>query len=252
MSNLRKFIGCIFVLLLPTIALSQINDLRMPVIIDADRTDYDGKKSMLKFTGLRLTQGGIGIEADEALSSRMDFDDSVWKFSGNVVFDVNEGHVTCESADLEFSNFELQVATISGSPATFEFKRPGNEESTYAEAGNLVYDVARGVIEFSGGATITEGGNQISSETLVYNIKEQRINAASSGNGDDRVTVKYTPSDTAAENGAETTPERSEQPPASTDAVMPNEMPDEILDEASDEEGSAEPGSEATDLDDSV
>jgi len=194
-------ITCILILLLPTFASSQINDLRMPVIIDADRTDYDGKTSMLNFTGLRLTQGGIGIEADIARSSRMDFDDSIWHFSGNVVFDVNEGHVTCDAADLKFSNFRLELATITGSPATFEFTRAGSDEKTYAEADNLSYDVARGIIKFSGGATITEGGNQISSESLIYNIAEQRINAASSDNGIDRVTLKYTPPDSGADGG---------------------------------------------------
>ena len=47
-----------------------------------------------------------------------------------------------------------------------------------------LYNFDEGVIEFSGEATITEGGNQISSEFLVYNIVEQRINASSAGEGD--------------------------------------------------------------------
>ncbi len=188
----------ICVLLAPALASTQIGDLQMPVIIDADRTDYDGKTSMLRFTNLRLTQGGIGIQADTAHASRMDFDDSVWRFSGNVVFDINEGHVTCDSADLSFADFQLTFASIKGSPATFRFKRPDSSQSTYAEAGMLEYDVARGVIEFSGGATITEGGNQITSSSLVYDISEQRINAKSSGNGEDRVKVTYAPSDSTA------------------------------------------------------
>lgn len=199
---------------------AQINDLRMPVIIDADRTDYDGKTSMLQFTGLRLTQGGIGIKADIAHASRMDFDDSVWRFSGNVEFDVNEGHIVCDSADLKFSNFQLLEAAISGSPATFRFKRVNGGESTYAEAGTLKYNVAKGVIEFSGGATITEGGNQISSDSLVYNIREQRINAAASANGNDRVTVTYTPpaSGDTAPAPAKKTPQGTDGPPENDDA----------------------------------
>lgn len=187
--------ACVLLLLLSAQASSQTGNLQLPVIIDADRTDYDGKTSMMKFTNLRLSQGGIGIEAETARATRMDFDDSVWQFSGNVVFDVNEGHVTCDSADLTFANFQLLRASIQGSPATFEFKRPGNDQTTYAEAGKLNYDVVRGVIEFSGGATISEGGNQITSDTLFYNIKEQRINAASSGSGEDRVKVTYAPDD---------------------------------------------------------
>lgn len=201
------------------VASTQSNDLRLPVIIDADRTDYDGKTSMLKFTGLRLTQGSIGIQADVAHASRMDFDDSVWRFSGNVVFDVNEGHITCDVADLRFSDFQLLEARISGSPATFRFKRVGSDDPTYAEAGTLDYNVAKGVIEFSGGATITEGGNQISSESLVYNIREQRINAASTGSGEDRVTVTYTP----PPSGNTTSPEPADDATtddATTDDVM--------------------------------
>lgn len=206
MTTLPRIFASLLILLLPAVATSQVEDLRLPVIIDADRTDYDGKTSMLKFSGLRLTQGGISIQADIAHASRMDFDDSVWRFSGNVLFDVEEGRVTCDTADLRFTDFKLLNAKISGSPATFEFLRPGSEESTYAEAAELIYDVERGVIEFSGGATITEGGNQISSESLIYNIQEQRINAVSSGNGDDRVTVTYTPpkdDSTAAEQPAQ-------------------------------------------------
>ena len=49
------------------------------------------------------------------------------------------------------------------------------------------------MIEFSEQATITEGGNQISSHMLVYNILEQRINADSTGADDDRVRITYTP-----------------------------------------------------------
>lgn len=217
-------IASLVILLMPVLASSQIGDLRMPVIIDADRTDYDGKTSMLRFTALRLTQGGIGIEADVALASRMDFDDSVWRFSGNVVFDVNEGHVTCDSADLKFSDFQLQHATIKGSPATFEFKRSGSNESTYAEAGVLDYDVVRGVIEFSGGTTITEGGNRITSESLIYNISAQKINAASSGNGDDRVKVIFTPPDSSSASDEES-PHNASESPIDTPVDAPVEPP---------------------------
>ena len=49
------------------------------------------------------------------------------------------------------------------------------------------------MVEFAEDATITEGGNQISSNYLVYNITEQRINAQSSGDGDPKVKITYTP-----------------------------------------------------------
>ena len=89
-------------LLLPASAAAQITDLRLPISLDADSTAYDGKSSMLMFRGLRMTQGTIGIEADEGRASNLDFEDSVWRFSGNVIVDVetatlNATRPTCGS-----------------------------------------------------------------------------------------------------------------------------------------------------------
>ena len=60
-------------------------DLRLPISLDADSTDYDGKTSMLMFSGLRLSQGNIGVQADTGRATRLDFEDSTWHFDGNVV-----------------------------------------------------------------------------------------------------------------------------------------------------------------------
>ena len=189
--------------LLPAAAGAQITDLRLPISLDADSTAYDGKNSMLMFRGLRLTQGTIGIEADEGRASNLDFEDSVWRFSGHVVIDVENGHIECDSADLQFTNHQLTLATIAGAPATFELTRAGSEEATYAEAGKLRYDLLAGTIEFSGDAVITEGGNKIASDFLVYNILEQRINAQGSPDGDGKVRITYTPKDEAADTAGQ-------------------------------------------------
>jgi lipopolysaccharide transport protein LptA len=195
----------------PALALAQTDDLRLPISLDAESTAYDGKSSMLMFQGLRLSQGNIGIVADEGRATQLDFEDSVWHFSGNVVIDVENGHMESNAADLEFSGYQLRRATITGSPATFEMKRPGSEQVTYAEAGRLVYKFDEGIVEFSEDATITEGGNQISSSYLVYNIREQRINASSAGEGDPRVRITYTPG--AAGEGAAQDPETRDELP---------------------------------------
>ena len=188
---LARSLACI--LLLPVLALAQGSELRLPISLDADSTDYDGKSSMLMFRGLRLSQGTMNIEADIGRASKLDFKDSVWVFSGNVIIDVDAGHIECESAELSFTDTQLRLAAIKGSPATFELRRPGTDEITFAQAGNLQYDLTAGVVEFSEEAMITEGGNQISSSFLVYNIKEQRINAQSSGNGDEKVKITVIP-----------------------------------------------------------
>jgi lipopolysaccharide transport protein LptA len=192
-------------LLLPVLTVAQQGDLRLPISLDAESTDYDGKSSMLMFKGLRLSQGNIGIQADEGRASKLDFQDSVWRFVGNVVIDVEKGHIECDSADMRFNDHQLTLATITGAPATFRLTRADSDDVTYAEAANLSYDLTTGTIEFSGDARITEGGNQISSNLLVYNIIEQRINAQASEDGDGRVRITYTPPEGEAEGKEETT-----------------------------------------------
>lgn len=183
--------------------LAQDVEVQLPITLDADTTDYDGKLSMMTFEGLRLSQGLINVSADGGRASKLDFQDSVWHFEGNVVIDTENGHIECDSADLQFIGHTLRIASIEGSPATFELQRVGSEETTYAEAGQLEYDLESGVVEFSENAVITEGGNKISSSYLVYNITEQRIKAQSSGNDDERVKITYTPVEEEASAAAE-------------------------------------------------
>ena len=188
--------------ILPLAATAQVTDLdlRLPWDIDAESTSFDGKTSMIVFSGLRLSQGRISIEADEGRATNTEGEEGYWQFTGSVVIDIENGHIECEAAQLTFTQYRLRLAVVTGSPATFELKRPGSDEVTYAEAGRLSYDVDSGIVEFSEEAMINEGGNQISSNFLVYNITEQRINADSSGSEDGRVRITYTPTNG---NGAE-------------------------------------------------
>lgn len=187
---------CALILLAsPLPVAAQVNDLdmRLPMDINADNTSIDGKNSMIIFSGLTLTQGDVSIQADEGRATRMELEDASWRFTGNVVIEIGAGRIECDSAELMFDDFRLKRAIVAGSPALYDLKRPGTEEITHAESGRLDYDVGAGVIEFSDQAIITEGGNQISSNMLVYNIALQRINADSSGEDDDRVRITYTP-----------------------------------------------------------
>lgn len=195
---------------LPVLAAAQSSELRLPISLESDSTDYDGKNSMLRFHGLRLSQGSTNIEADVGRASKLDFENSVWHFEGNVVIDVDAGHIESDSAELRFRNTQLRLAVIEGSPATFELRRPNSDYVTHAQAKRLRYDFDKGVVEFLEDAVITEGGNQISSSYLLYNIVEQRINAQSSGDGDQKVKITVIPE---ASGTAETPADEAEIDP---------------------------------------
>ena len=226
---------CLLVGMQPLDGRTQLSELRLPISLDADSTDYDGKSSMLMFTGLRLSQGNMGVVADEGRATKLDFEDSVWRFDGNVIIDVENGRIECDSADLTFTEHELILAVIEGGPATFEMTRAGSTEVTYAEARKLRYDLKTATIEFSGDAIINEGGNEIASEFLAYNIIERRIKAVSSGDSEDKVRIRYTP------------PPATEEQPAADDEESGNDDEDNTGEEASDGDPSPAVAAETAD-----
>lgn len=198
----RLFIAA---LLLPVVSMAQDSDLdlrRLPWDIFAETMDFDGKTSTYIYTGVQFSQGDISISSDEGRATVDDQDRGSWSFEGNVLINVSGGRIECEFAELFFDGNVLAKAVVTGAPATFVMRRSGSDDATHAEAGKLRYDVQEGVIEFSEQATITESGNQISSNYLVYNIIDRRINADSSGADDDRVRVTYTPTDGEDENNS--------------------------------------------------
>jgi len=195
MARLNQILVYVFTLaLLSTTASAQVVDLdQLPWTLDSETAVFDGKTDTYLYTGLRFSQGNISIESDEGRASNGTENNRELKFTGNVVIVVDNGRIECDDADLQFIGSTLSVAIVTGSPATYDLKRATADDVTHAEAGRLRYDVAAGVIEFSDEATITESGNQISSNYLLYNINERRINADSTGSDDDRVRITYTP-----------------------------------------------------------
>ena len=91
------------VLLLPSLLAAQVVDLdRLPLTIDSESMVFDGKTSTMIYTGLQFSQGQISIEADVGRATTREQENSTWQFLGNVVIDLNNGHIQCDSAELQF------------------------------------------------------------------------------------------------------------------------------------------------------
>ena len=195
MAKVTQILVCFLALAALSVgARAQVVDLdQLPWTLDSETAVFDGKSSTYLYTGLRFSQGNISIESDEGRATNGTENTRELKFSGNVVINVNNGRIECDKADLQFTGSTLSSAVVTGTPAIYTLKREAADDVTRAEAGRLRYDVVAGVIEFSDNATITEGGNQISSNYLLYNINERRIKADSAGTEEDRVRIQYTP-----------------------------------------------------------
>tara|TARA_B100000925_G_scaffold96644_1_gene70462 strand:+ start:1031 stop:1684 length:654 start_codon:yes stop_codon:yes gene_type:complete len=197
-NNFRKAINLIallfiFLLFDTTSVNAQINSAELPINIDAESTGYLADESVLTFTKLNLSQGGISISADRGEASRLDFENSTWRFEGNIIIKLENGRIESDFAHLEFEGHQIKIARIQGSPAMLIIDRGAKVERTSAIANRIDYDFQRSLIDFTGNVSILEGGNQISSEYLIYNIKDQSIQAQSNSNDNSKVKITYTP-----------------------------------------------------------
>ena len=197
-NNYRKLINLIarlfiFLLFDTTSVNAQINSAELPINIDAESTGYLADESVLTFTKLNLSQGGISISADRGEASKLDFENSNWRFEGNIIINLENGRIESDFAHLEFEGHQIKIARIQGSPAMLLIDREAEVERTSAIANRIDYDFQRSLIDFTGNVSIQEGGNQISSEYLIYNIKDQSIQAQSNSDDNSKVKITYTP-----------------------------------------------------------
>ncbi len=104
---------------------------------------------------------------------RLDVDNTQWTISGDVRITADGGRLTSDKAVVSFRNRLVSHAVITGSPAQFEQQRDDGTISR-GRAGTIDYQTASGNVSLSNDAWITtDGKNQISAETLVYNLRTQ-------------------------------------------------------------------------------
>jgi lipopolysaccharide transport protein LptA len=145
----------------------------LPIQVEARSSDFDYQNGMLKFDAITITQGQIRITAERAVASGLDFEDSSWEFSGSVRMSMPESNIASDAARVKFAAGEIQSASVTGSPATFEQKR--KDEQAQGRANRIDYDLKRGTVELAGDAWLTDGKTEITGETLVYSTASQRV-----------------------------------------------------------------------------
>ncbi|MBX3704285.1 MAG: hypothetical protein KF822_10975 [Steroidobacteraceae bacterium] len=146
---------------------------QLPIKVEALSSDFDYQASVLVFNGITISQGDIRITAERARASGLDFEDSSWEFSGAVRIAMTDSSLASDAARVRFTDGQIQSASVTGAPASFEQKR--DQQVAQGRANRIDYDLGRGTVELAGDAWLTDGRNEITSSTLVYSTVNQRV-----------------------------------------------------------------------------
>jgi lipopolysaccharide transport protein LptA len=168
------------------------------VSLDAASSDVDYRSNTVHFRDVVITQGNTRVSADAARATGLNFENSTWNFSGNVRISVDGGTLRAADAVVAFAANRIARATITGDPAEFEQLRSETGDLARGRAGQIVYDVPAGTVTLSRTAWLTDGRNEISGQQLVYNVRQQRVQAEVQPGQTDRVRITIRPREDGA------------------------------------------------------
>ncbi len=205
-NSAHRICACITIVVVSWATMLRAQDQdRQPILLDADSSSFDQKNETVVFRSLRITQGDIGIRADEAVASALDFERSEWRFTGNVIITIESSTIRAESAELVFADHGLLSAELRGQPATFEDLSVTRDQPISGSANILSYDNTTRVLRMSEGARLSEGSNEMTGCNLIYDLNQEQITSGSSGCGE-QVVITIVPPSNAAEPESATSP----------------------------------------------
>jgi lipopolysaccharide transport protein LptA len=169
-----------------------LTDPSKPISLDAASIDFNYKDNTAVYRKVRISQGDLSVEAQEATASGLNFDNSKWSFKGDVHIRMTEGKLDSQSATVTFRQNLLAHAVITGTPATFEHYLKDKSQTARGRAGSIEYDVGQGTVQFDNDAWLSDGRNEITGRTLVYNIRDERViaNPGQQQGGNISITIR--------------------------------------------------------------
>jgi lipopolysaccharide transport protein LptA len=170
----------------------QLPDPSQPITITARSSVLDHRQNTVVYRKVRIAQADISVEADEAHASGRDFENSQWTFTGNVHIRLPNGSIDSDSAVVTFKTGQLSQARMVGKPARFEQHRTNPEQHAKGHAGVIDYNIAGNTVRLSEQAWLSDGTNEIASETLVYDMSGERVLANPDGN-EQGVNITFRP-----------------------------------------------------------
>lgn len=210
------------------------------ITYDASSMEADYKTHMMRLKDVTITYGKMTVRADRALATASDFKNSRWTFDGNVRINAEpRGNLRSDEAVVEFQDNQLRRATATGNPAEFDQKREDSNAVTHGHADQIVYDVGPGTVRLSSErnpddrAWVSDGRSDIRSPVIVYNLREERVEATTSSGSsgsDTRVHVTIDPNeapkiDSSGSNKPKSPDPGKSQPTVPQTSISPSAAP---------------------------
>jgi lipopolysaccharide transport protein LptA len=149
------------------------------------------------------TRGITRIQADQAEANGEDLGNSAWVLTGHVQVLMPQGKLSADKATVQFVNKRIASMSAQGAPAEFEHSAPamgqdgpatdatgrvrGALETAHGHARDIDYDLEHDLLKLNGDSWLSDGCNEINSQSIVYDIANQKVRADAAPGGDTQV-----------------------------------------------------------------
>ena len=143
---------------------------------EADLVTTELRTETLEISGnVHVTQGANSIRsgAAKAVGPR---ENSRWSFQKAVRIVTSEAELDSDSAEATVVGGKISRARAQGSPAQFQ-QRGGSaaERQIRGRAGVIDYDFTAGVITLTDQVWFSNGKDEFRGDTLIYNVRDERV-----------------------------------------------------------------------------
>jgi len=173
---------------------AELDACKEPLCYTASRLEADRTRMVLYDINIVDTTRGIThIKADLAEATGPDLGNSDWVLTGHVQASLPQGKLRADRATVQFVNKRIASMSAQGAPAEFERsvdhsadnRPPGDgasrshdqADSAHGHAREINYDLEHDLLTLKGDSWLTDGCNQINSQSIVYDIANQKVRA---------------------------------------------------------------------------
>ncbi|MFI4905152.1 MAG: LptA/OstA family protein [Steroidobacteraceae bacterium] len=175
-----------------------------PLCYTASRLEAERNRMVLHDINIVDTTRGITrINADLAEANGPDPGNCDWVLTGHVQVVTPQGKLSADKATVQFVNKRIASMSAQGAPAEFEHSIDSAAQSlVQRDAGNrshgevgtarghareIDYDVERDLVTLKGDSWLSDGCNEINSQSIVYDIANQKVRAEAAPGDDAQV-----------------------------------------------------------------
>jgi lipopolysaccharide transport protein LptA len=165
------------------------------IVLEGKPLEMEFRNNNAVLRDVVITQCSVRIQAAQAdIKGGLNFENSHMTISGDVRITAEGGSLTSDKAVVSFRDKVISAATITGTPAQFEQKREDGSTAR-GRANTIDYETASGTVSFNTNAFLSYGGNEVTGQQFVYNIRTQSLQqqgkpGANIGNGRVRIVIQ--------------------------------------------------------------